>query len=171
MFVSAEKVKLACANDVNGMPKKGTSAAVDVSEDAAFEDPDDDNLSFVDDDDDPFDEERDDPTVVEQPQTRRALLRKGQAYVKGELRGTDTGKPLKYGPRPLPPPCELPPLTIASSAIEHEPTPVPWTNLYKYLGFMIRSDLHEDHAYARVQTNVFCRRLKPQLNASSPTIA
>ena len=164
MFVSAEKVKLACANDVNGMPKKGTSAAaVDVSEDAAFEDPDDDNLSFVDEDDEPCDEERDDPTVVEQPQTRRAPLRKGQAYVKGELRGTGTGKPLKYGPRPLPPPCELPPLTIAPSAIEHEPTPVPWTNLYKYLGFMIRSDLLDDHAYARVlqKTKAAAERLFP----------
>jgi hypothetical protein len=29
----------------SSMPKKGTSAAVDVSEDAGFEDPDDDNLS------------------------------------------------------------------------------------------------------------------------------
>ncbi len=67
---------------------------------AGSENPDDDNLSFVDDDDEPCDVERDDPTVVKQPQTRRVPLRKGQAYVTGELRGTGTGKLLKYGPRP-----------------------------------------------------------------------
>ena len=161
MFVSSDQVKLACANDVNGMPKKGTSAVDSVDDD--FEDPDDDNASFVDDDDEPCDEERDNPTVVEQPQSRHMPLRKGQAFVRGELRGAGTGKPLKYGPRPLPPPCNLPPLTIASLSIEQEPTPVPWTNLYKYLGFMIRSDLLDDHAYARVlqKTKASAERLFP----------
>ena len=40
------------------------------------------------------DEERDDPTIAEQLQSRHAPLRKGQAFVKHELRGKGTGKPL-----------------------------------------------------------------------------
>jgi hypothetical protein len=36
-------------------------------------------------------------------------------------------------------------------SVDGEPTAVPWTNLYKYLGFMLRSDLLDDHAFARLE--------------------
>ena len=38
-----------------------------------------------------------------------------------------------------------------------------WTNLYKYLGFMLRSDLLDDHAYERVEkkTKAAAERLFP----------
>ena len=78
------------------------------------------------------DEERDDPCQRRTPR-------------QGYWQAVDVGAPS------VPPPYELlPPSTIAPMLIEQEPTPVPWTNLYKYLGFMIRSDLLDDHAYARV---------------------
>ena len=32
-----------------------------------------------------------------------------------------------------------------------EPTVIPWTSLYKYIGFPLRSDLLDDHAFARVE--------------------
>ena len=169
MFVSAATVKAACANDVNGMMKKSAvpaaaaqSASAPASDDE--EDPDD-NASFVD-DDEPCDEERDDPTV-EQPQRAgsracKPKLRKGQAWVNGELRGAGTGKPLPYVPRPLPPLPDLPPLYISHGA-DTDPTPVPWTSLYKYLGFMLRADLLDDHAYERVEkkTKAAAERLFP----------
>ena len=161
MFVSAETVKLACANDVNGMPKRAAVTAVS----AGLDDPtDDDDSSFVDDDDEPCDEERDDPTVEPQPRQPPHLpLRKGQAYVNGELRGAGTGKPLPYVPRPLPPLPALPELVIPAATKGDAPTRVPWTSLYKYLGFMLRSDLLDDHAYARIEkkTRAAAERLFP----------
>ena len=163
MLVSAATVKLACANDVNGMPKKCAApvrASAPGTDPSAVGDPDDDSASFID-DDEPCDEERDDPAVVP-PEPRLPQLRKGQAWVNGELRGAGTGKPLPYTPRPLPPLPDLPPLHISFAAGE-DPTPVPWTNLYKYLGFMLRSDLLDDHAYERVEkkTKAAAERLFP----------
>jgi hypothetical protein len=82
--------------------------------------------------------------------------------VNGELRGAGTGKPLPYVPRPLPPLPDLPPLRISHGA-GADPTPVPWTSLYKYLGFMLRADLLDDHAYERVEkkTKAAAERLFP----------
>jgi hypothetical protein len=164
MFVDAETVKQACANDVNGMQKRAAAAAARAAAPPPvdIEDPDDDDLSFVDDDEnDPCDEERDDPTVASQAQ--QPQLRKGQAMVRGELRGTGTGKPLPYEPRPLPPLPDFPELVVAPAVVGGVPTPVPWTSLYKYLGFMLRSDLLDDHAYARVEqkTKASAERLFP----------
>ena len=163
MFVSAVTVKQACANDVNGMLKRAAVApsAAAAPPHADFEDPDDDNASFVDDDDEPCDEERDDPSVEQSrvpPQQHR-----GQASVRGELRGARTGKPRPYEPRPLPPLPALPELVIASASADGDATPVPWTSLYKYLGFMLRADLLDDHAYARVEhkTKAAAERLFP----------
>ena len=75
-------------------------------------------------------------------------LRRGQAWVNCKLCGVGTRRPLPYSPRPLPPVPEIPPLQIM---VGDQVTPVPWTNLYKYLGFMVRADLLDDHAYARVE--------------------
>ena len=109
MLISAAVVTQACKNDVNGMQKRATvaAAAAAAPPQAEAEDPDDDDLSFIGADDEPCDEEWDDPAVV-QPQTQRPQLRRGQALVRGELRGTGTGKPLLYEPRPLPPLPDLP---------------------------------------------------------------
>jgi hypothetical protein len=69
-------------------------------------------------------------------------------------------------PRPLPPLPHLPALRIAlRGADSGDPVDVdvPWTNLYKYLGFMLRSDLLDDHAYERVEkrTKAAVERLLP----------
>ena len=168
MYVSAATVKKACADDVNGMPKKSATLATEplAAAAASVEDPDDDNVSFVDGDDEPCDNERDDPTVVEPTQPSRPQLRKGQGWVNGELRGAGTGKPLLYTPRPLPP--ALPPMPdVLQLFISHgagkDPTMIPWSSLYKYLGFMLRSDLIDDNAYARVEqkTKAAAERLFP----------
>ena len=163
MFVSAATVKNACANDVNGMPKKQSVVTGPMSQPAVSEDPtsDDDNVSFVDDNDEPCEEERDNPTV-EVPESRRPSLRKGQAWVNGELRGAGTGKPLPYAPRPLPLLPDLNPLLILHGA-DADPTRIPWTSLYKYLGYMLRADLLDDHAYERVEmkTKAAAERLFP----------
>ena len=164
MLISAAVVTQACKNDVNGMQKRATVAAATAAAppQAEAEDPDDDDLSFIGADDEPCDEEWDDPAVV-QPQTQRPQLRRGQALVRGELRGTGTGKPLLYEPRPLPPLPDLPELVIAPTVAGGSPTLVPWTSLYKYLGFMLRADLMDDHAYARVEqkTKAAAERLFP----------
>jgi hypothetical protein len=153
MFVSAETVKQACKNDVNGMPKRAAAAGLVATPpfDVEADDPDDDDSSFVDEDDGPCDEERDDPTVEKLPQPPRPQPRKGQAYVNGVLCGAGTGRPLPYVPRPLPPVPDLPELVIPGSLMGGEPTVIPWTSLYKYLGFPLRSDLLDDHAFARVE--------------------
>jgi hypothetical protein len=174
MFVSAETVVEACKNDVNGMLKRNARApvAVDAVPDADPAPPEaadyDDDMSTV--LGDPDDDEwlpGDDP-VVEQPRPpmRSPSLRKGQVCVNGEVRGAGTGKPRPYEPRPLPGLPPLPPLHIAvRSSRVNDPVDVdvPWTNLYKYLGFMLRSDLLDDHAYERVEkkTKAAAERLFP----------
>ena len=47
---------------------------------------------------------------------------------------------------------------MTPSADEHPvDVDIPWTSLYKYLGFMMRADLLDDHAY---DTNASRRRPK-----------
>jgi len=134
----------------------GTAPLPDV------EDPDDDNVSFVDDDDEPCDEERDDPTAAQHP-SQPSQLRGDQASAREKRRGRGTGLPRPYMPRPLPPLPGLPELVIAPVVADGAPTPVSWTSLYKYLGFMLRADLLDDHAYARVEqkTKAAAERLFP----------
>ena len=69
-------------------------------------------------------------------------------------------------PRLLPPLPHLPALRIALRGADGgDPVDVdvPWTSLYKYLGFMLRSDLLDDHAYERVEkrTKAAVERLLP----------
>ena len=174
MLVSADTVKQACADDVNGMLKKRSAAAASAAVAAAVafddhipsdEDPDDDHLTVFDDDEDEEWLSGSDPIVEDVPQLKRAMPRKGQAYVKGELRGAGTSKPLSYVPRPLPPLPLLPALYITVPAEnEHQKhVEIPWTSLYKYLGFMVRADLLDDHAYERVEkkTKAAAERLFP----------
>ena len=158
MLISAAVVKQACRNDVNGMQKRATATAAAAAAAAAaphpvsVDDSDDDNTSFVfDDDDGPCDEERNDPAMA-QPRARPQLRR-----------GQTAKKPLVYAPRPLPQLPTLPELVIAPMTTGGTPTSVPWTSLYKYLGFMLRSDLLDDHAYARVEqkTKAAAERLFP----------
>jgi hypothetical protein len=174
MFVSAATVVQACKDDVNGMLKRSVAAAAAAAADAdADPAPRNDDDSDSDSDassvfDDPDDEEwlpGDDP-VVEEPAPEQPRLRKGQTRENGKLRGAGTGKPRKYVPRPLPPLPHLPPLRIALRGADGgDPVDVdvPWTNLYKYLGFMLRSDLLDDHAYERVEkrTKAAVERLLP----------
>jgi hypothetical protein len=108
MFVDADTVKLACANDVNGKSTRTATAGANavtpnLHADEDAEDPDDEVLSFADEDDGPCDEERDDPAAEQMPHPQRPQLRKGQAFVNGELYGAGTGRPLPYVPRSLPP--------------------------------------------------------------------
>ena len=173
MLVSAATVKQACADDVNGMMKR--SAAIRATADCDpvasndSEDPDDDHATVFDDDDDEEWLPGDDP-VVEEPRPKRGQLkqpplRKGQAFVHGKLRGAGTGTPLPYVPRPLPPLPALPALRITVPVHGGSPkvVEIPWTSLYKYLGFMIRADLLDDHAYQRVEnkTKAAAERLFP----------
>ena len=170
MFISADVVKQACADDVNGMMKRSAAVNADTDTDpvAVDEDPDDDDGTVFDDDDDEW-LPGDDP-VVEAPRPKRGQpkqtpLRRGQALVNGKLCGVGTGKPLPYVPRPLPPLPALPALCITVPVNDDSPKTVeiPWTNLYKYLGFMVRADLLDDHAYHRVEkkTKAAAERLFP----------
>jgi hypothetical protein len=162
MLVRAATVLEACANDVNGMPKKSGTATVDPDPPPTFDDPDDESVTF-DDEDEAW--EGEDPVVPDPPASLplEPQLRKGQAWVNGRLCGVGTRRPLPYQPRPLPPLPDLPPLQIAAASKGGDTTPVPWTNLYKYLGFMVRADLLDDHAYARVEmkTKAAAERLFP----------
>ena len=164
MLIKASTVIQACANDVNGMLKKSCCAAAPpaASQQPRVDVPDDDDSVVLDDDDDDPVWGEEDPTVVETlPQ--QPALRKGQTLVDGILYGSGTGRPVPYEPRPLPPLPDLPPVHIAATAENEAATPIPWTNLYKYLGFMIRSDLLDDHAYARIEkkTKAAAERLFP----------
>ena len=159
MFVSASVVKQACKNDVNGTLKKSCRATATIvtaateTQNNAAESGDDDFDSTL-----PNDDELDEKVDMEPARSQQPPLRKGQALIKGVLYGTGTGRPLPYEPRPLPPPPALPQLQIAAvpgNQLEaNASTPIPWTNLYKYLGFMIRSDLLDDHAYARIEEKI-----------------
>ena len=168
MLVSANIVKTACANDVNGMPRKGVAAvplgaapAVDADPAPLDEDPDDNSLLGLEEEDDEW-LPPDDPAAVDAPSSLGSTppLRVGQSLAKGVLRGSGTGKPQLYVPRPLPPLPALPPLTISRGGVD---VPIPWTSLYKYLGFMLRADLLDDHAYDRVEkkTKAAAERLFP----------
>ena len=181
MFVSAATVVQACKDDVNGMLKRSVAKA--AAEAAAATDPDlnDDpapSVDFESDSDsdsdsstiyeDPDDEEwlpGDDP-VVEAPAPAPPPLRRGQERVRGKIRGTGSKEPREYVPRPLPPLPKLPALRIALRAADGgDPVDVdvPWTSLYKYLGFMLRADLLDDHAYERIEkkTKATAERLLP----------
>ena len=172
MFVSADTVIQACKHDVNGMLKRGvTTVHTTVADDEPGpcphldSDSDSDASSMFDDPDDDEWLPGDDP-VVEEPAPEQPRLRKGQTRENGKLRGAGTGKPRNYVPRPLPPLPQLPPLRIAlRGAGGNGPVDVdvPWTNLYKYLGFSLRSDLLDDHAYERVEkkTKAAVERLLP----------
>ena len=172
MLVSAATVVQACNDDVNGMLKKGAaSAAADADEEPAppssAENSDDDRATEI---EDPDDEEwlpGDDP-VVEAPAIKRPSAHvKSGGRGKGEKDAADSKKPRSYSPRPLPPLPTLPPLRVAIPAASGDGDPVdvevPWTSLYKYLGFMLRSDLLDDHAYERVEkkTKAAAERLFP----------
>lgn len=165
MLVSADVVKSACANDVNGMPKKRAvpaPAAEDCDPAPRDDDPDNDSLQGLDYEDDEW-LPPGDPATIEVPSSAsRQPLREGQTLVNGVLRGAGTGKPRAYTPRPLPPLPDLPQLTIQPSG-DGDPTPIPWTSIYKYLGFMLRADLLDDHAYERVErkTKATAERLFP----------
>ena len=169
MFVSAATVAQACKDDVNGMPKR-SAAAAEMAADAdpaPCDDVSDDDASTV--FGDPDDEEwlpASDPVVVERQPSKRPPLRKGQVYMNGEVRGAGTGKPCPFVPRPLPSLPTLPPLRIVTAPpTDGDPVDVaiPWTSLYKYLGFMMRADLLDDHAYERVEkkTKAAAERLFP----------
>jgi hypothetical protein len=173
MMVSAATVVQACKNDVNGMPKYcvevtdpvATHLAEDDEDPAVLaEDPDDDHATFLDDEDDEDWLPGDDP-VIEQPRPMTERPRKG-ARGKGESLGGSRKKPRVYSPRPLPLLPNLPPLHVAvREANDSDPVDVdiPWTSLYKYLGFMLRADLLDDHAYERVEkrTKAAAERLFP----------
>ena len=158
MFIEANVVKAACATDVNGMldPKCRVAAAnanadavpsaADVSAERAG-DHDSDHSTVLDDDDD--DAEDFEAGVDEDD---RAGLRPGQERDGARIRGKHTGVPLKFEPRPLPPVPREPSLRISHRNGTHED--VPWTNRYKYLGFMLRSDLIDDDAYARLEAKM-----------------
>ena len=148
MLVRATTVTQAYANDVNGKLKKACAAEAD---DGINADPDS-NISVSEHDDDEW-YEQSDPTLDE-PQQPQLQLRKGQAIIDGILYGTGTGRPLPYAPRPLPVKPNLPPLELPPAADDGTATPIPWTTLYKYLGVFVRSDLIDDHAYARVEKNI-----------------
>ena len=177
MLVSAATVIQACKDDVNGMPRRGAApvaaAAADANADPAPHDSDDtdadsDVSSLFDDiDDDEWlpggDLTVGAPSLQQQQQPR---LRSGQTCVNGEIRGKGTRKPREYSPRPLPPLPQLPTLRIAirpEGGGEPVDTAIPWTSLYKYLGFMLRADLLDDHAYERVErkTKAAVERLLP----------
>jgi len=154
-------------DDVNGMLKKTNSTPADAvrttHEPTLDEDPDD--ASFVpDDDDDDLWDGDDDPVVIETVTPEQPPpLRKGQVWKNGRLYGAGTGRPLPFVPRPLPALPALPQLVIPATVRGGATTPIPWTNLYKYLGFMLRADLLDDHAYARVElkTEAAAERLFP----------
>jgi hypothetical protein len=161
MLVRASIVTKACADDVNGMLKKSCAPHADGMDASSDDDPDDDSKSTNSDPNSVGSDEEwrddvsdDDPTTEKLPQQQQPKLRKGQALVKGVLCGAGTGRPLPYEPRPLPPKPDLPPLQLPAVVENGPATPIPWTNLYKYLGYFIRSDLLDDHAYARVETKV-----------------
>ena len=179
MLVSAATVIQACKDEVNGMPKRGAAtAAVANAEGDAGEEPappspssaedfDDDRATEI---DDPDDEEwlpGDDP-VIEAPAIKRpSPLVKSGGRGKGERGAASSKKPRPYSPRPLPPLPALPHLRVTVPAESGDGDPVevdvPWTSLYKYLGFMLRSDLLDDHAYERVEkkTKAAAERLFP----------
>ena len=151
------------------MPKRsGAASAPPAGDDPApqeLERDDDASTVLV----DPDDEEwlpGDDPVIEERQSPKRPPLRKGQVYVNGEVRGAGTGKPCPYVPRPLPSLLSLPPLRLVTAQpTDGDPVDVaiPWTSLYKYLGFMVRADLLDDHAYDRVEkkTKAAAERLFP----------
>ena len=166
MFISAATVKAACAKDENGMldPRyRDDAEPVDAHPDAnANADPDDDHDTVLDLDDADDDCNSDADEHEDAAAPAAAGLRKGQEWDGTRKRGKHTITPLKFRSRPLPPVPESDPLLIhhingASDEV------VPWTNRYKYLGFMLRSDLMDDDAYERVErkTRIAAERLFP----------
>ena len=148
MLFQAEVVKEACKKDENGMlnPKYRGEAEADPEDDPSDDyDHDDDHSTVLDDD------EIDDPEADDDSDDERdaAGLRPGQQWEGGRKRGKHTITPLKFKPRPLPPIPKLNPLGINHSDGQRED--VPWTNRYKYLGFVIRSDLMDDDAFQRLE--------------------
>ena len=168
MLISADTVVQACKNDVNGMLKRNakTSSCAHGSEAdpvVLAEDPDDDHATVLDDDDEEW---LPDGDPIEVPlKSKRGSSVKGDG-ARGECRGRGKRKPRTYTPRPLPPLPNLTPLHVTvreTSDSDPVDVDIPWTSLYKYLGFMLRADLLDDHAYARVEkkTRAAAERLFP----------
>ena len=163
MLISAATVKAACAKDEDGMldpQHRAESEQADLDPELGAEaDPDDDDHGTVIE----ADEDDDDPDVDEQEVAQPAAgLRKGQEWEQGgRKRGKHTITPLKFHSRPLPPVPQSALLLIRHANGAEES--IPWTNRYKYLGFMLRSDLMDDDAYARVETKtrIAAERLFP----------
>ena len=154
MLVCAATVKAACSNDVNGMPKRSAAVLSSASPTSRVDNPDGDHDTVFDSDDDDDDGSYSPMSGPEAPLakvSRAPRLKAGQTLVNGQVRGRGTRKPRAYKPRPLPPIPDLPPLIIAAPVAGGDPVEVEWTNLYKYLGFMVRADLLDDHAYERVE--------------------
>ena len=157
MLVSANTVVQACENDVNGMLKRNVVNLKADEDPAQYEEnPDDDHLTVLDDDDEDWLPSGDPVVEAREPKGRGG---------KCEPRAADKKKPRPYSPRPLPPLPDLPPLRVSTNAGpgDHAEVDIPWTSLYKYLGFMLRADLLDDHAYQRVElkTKVAAERLFP----------
>ena len=157
MLISADTVKEACEKDQNGMlnPKhRAADADADSDADDDAEDPDDDHATVIDD-------EGDDPVSDTDSVGENEGLLPGQQRDGGRVRGKHTITPFKFKSRPLPPVPLLPPLLIRHADGSREV--VPWTNRYKYLGFVLRSDLMDDDAYGRVETKtrIAAERLFP----------
>ena len=168
MLIEAATVKRACAKDENGMldprERDADASAANDADPGADDDPDDDHATVLesDDGDDPADDDEEQDGAAAEPASAEAGLRAGQQWDGTRKRGKHTGIPLKFTSRPLPPLPQLAPLRIHHSDGSADEI-VPWTNRYKYLGFMLRSDLMDDDAYARVEakTRVAAERLFP----------
>ena len=165
MLISAATVKAACAKDENGMlaPRyRNESEPAEPNPDEPDADPDDEHGTVIDDaDEDEGDDPDDEQDDAAQPGV--AGLRPGQEWDGDSKRGKHTIKPLKFRPRPLPPLPECDPLLIRHDGGRGATEVVPWTNRYKYLGYMLRSDLIDDDAYERVEikTRIAAERLFP----------
>ena len=165
MLISAAMVKKACEKDTQGMldPRHRVEEAdADSDADEHAGDPDDDHATVIDEDDDD-DPVSDTESVEDDDRAAGHGLLPGQQRDSsgGRVRGKHTGVPLKFKPRPLPPLPLLPSLLIHHADGSQEV--VPWTNRYKYLGFVLRSDLMDDDAYGRVETKtrIAAERLFP----------
>jgi len=161
MIIDAEIVKVACAADKTGElnPKLRSQETLDgvaakvcspsfTDRILASDDDDDGRNTVIDSESDSDD--ADDPTVDE-AKCNLPKLRPGQRLINGVIRGCQTRRPLPFEARPLPPvPTDLPLLIKYRDG--SNPTTIPWTVCYKYLGYKIRSDLIDDDAFARVES-------------------
>lgn len=100
--------------------------------------------------------ETDDPTSTassddEREQEPQPLL-KGQKRVNGKIVGSHTPRAAPFAPSPLPRLPNLEPIYLDDDKSPDKQ--IKWTLTYKYLGFIIRCDLSDDHAFQRAETKM-----------------